>query len=201
MVKRRVMMKSGFEFKDFPKLETERFILRKGTVDDCNDLFELYANENVVKYLPLNLFESVEDAMVEINWYEKIFKEQIGLRWVIEEAKTKKVIGTCGYLNYEKEHNRIEIGYDLKPAYWGQGIMQKTLGKIIHFAFTSMEINKIEAKVEPENKASIRLLGKLNFCQEGVLRQHEFEKGKYVDLVLFSILRSEYNELNEGSRL
>ncbi|MGE7989180.1 GNAT family N-acetyltransferase [Lysinibacillus fusiformis] len=194
-------MKSGFEFKDFPKLETERFILRKGTVDDCNDLFELYANENVVKYLPLNLFESVEDAMVEINWYEKIFKEQIGLRWVIEEAKTKKVIGTCGYLNYEKEHNRIEIGYDLKPAYWGQGIMQKALGKIIHFAFTSMEINKIEAKVEPENKASIRLLGKLNFCQEGVLRQHEFEKGKYVDLVLFSILRSEYNELNEGSRL
>jgi len=195
------MMKSGFEFKDFPKLETERFILRKGTVDDGNDLFELYANENVVKYLPLNLFESVEDAMVEINWYEKIFKEQIGLRWVIEEAKTKKVIGTCGYLNYEKEHNRIEIGYDLKPAYWGQGIMQKTLGKIIHFAFTSMEINKIEAKVEPENKASIRLLGKLNFCQEGVLRQHEFEKGKYVDLVLFSILRSEFNELNEGSRL
>ncbi|MCR8853623.1 GNAT family N-acetyltransferase [Lysinibacillus fusiformis] len=194
-------MKNRFEFKDFPKLETERFILRKGTVDDCSDLFELYANENVVKYLPLNLFESVEDAMVEINWYEKIFKEQIGLRWVIEEAKTKKVIGTCGYLNYEKEHNRIEIGYDLKPDYWGHGIMQETLGKIIHFAFTSMEINKIEAKVEPENKASIRLLGKLNFCQEGILRQHEFEKGKYVDLVLFSILKSEYIELNEESRL
>lgn len=194
-------MKSGFEFKDFPKLETERFILRKGTVDDRNDLFELYANENVVKYLPLNLFKSVEDAMVEINWYEKIFKEQMGLRWVIEEAKSKKVIGTCGYLNYEKEHNRIEIGYDLNPAYWGQGIMQETLGKIIHFAFRSMEINKIEAKVEPENKASIRLLEKLNFCKEGVLRQHEFEKGKYVDLVLFSILKSEYIELNEESRL
>ncbi|MEF7493967.1 GNAT family protein [Lysinibacillus sphaericus] len=194
-------MKSGFEFKDFPVLETERFILRKGTVDDGNDIFELYANENVVKYLPLNLFESPDDAMVEINWYEKIFKEQIGLRWVIEEAKTKKVIGTCGYLNYEKEHNRIEMGYDLHPAYWRQGIMQETLGKIIHFAFTSMEINKIEAKVEPENKASIRLLEKLKFCQEGVLRQHEFEKGKYVDLVLFSMLKSEYIALNEESRL
>ncbi|MCG7435271.1 GNAT family N-acetyltransferase [Lysinibacillus fusiformis] len=194
-------MKSGFEFKDFPKLETERFILRKGTVDDRNDLFELYANENVVKYLPLNLFKSFEDAMVEINWYEKIFKEQMGLRWVIEEGKSKKVIGTCGYLNYEKEHNRIEIGYDLNPAYWRQGIMQETLGKIIHFAFRSMAINKIEAKVEPENKASIRLLEKLNFCQEGVLRQHEFEKGKYVDLVLFSMLKSEYIALNEESRL
>ena len=55
----------------------------------------------MVKYLPLKLLDSVEDAIDEINWYEKIFKEQIGLRWVIEEAKTKKVIGTCGYLNYE----------------------------------------------------------------------------------------------------
>jgi len=185
-------MNSGFEFKDFPKLETERFILRKGVVNDSKDLFELYSNENVVKYLPLKLFDSVEDAIDEINWYEKIFKEQIGLRWVIEETMTQKVIGTCGYLNYEKEHNRIEIGYDLKPEYWGKGIMQEALSKIIHFAFTSMKINKIEAKIEPENKSSIKLLGELGFYKEGVLRQHEFEKGKYVDLAIFSILKSEY---------
>lgn len=192
MVKRGVIMNSGFEFKDFPKLETERFILRKGVVNDSKDLFELYSNENVVKYLPLKLFDSVEDAIDEINWYEKIFKEQIGLRWVIEETMTQKVIGTCGYLNYEKEHNRIEIGYDLKPEYWGKGIMQEALSKIIHFAFTSMKINKIEAKIEPENKSSIKLLEKLDFYKEGVLRQHEFEKGKYVDLAIFSILKSEY---------
>jgi len=185
-------MNSGFKFKDFPKLETERFILRKGVVDDSKDLFELYSNENVVKYLPLKLFDSIEDAIGEINWYEKIFKEQIGLRWVIEETMTQKVIGTCGYLNYEKEHNRIEIGYDLKPEYWGKGIMQEALSKIIHFAFTSMKINKIEAKIEPENKSSIKLLEKLGFYKEGVLRQHEFEKGKYVDLAIFSILKSEY---------
>lgn len=102
------------------------------------------------------------------------------------------MIGTCGYLNYENEHNRIEIGYDLKPEYWGKGIMQEALSSIIHFAFTSMGINKIEAKVEPENISSIRLLEKLNFCQEGVLRQHEFENGKYIDLAILSILKSEY---------
>lgn len=192
MVKKGVMMSINFEFKDFPKLETERFILRKGIVDDCKDIFALYSDEKVVKYLPLTLFASVDDALDELNWYDKIFKEQTGLRWVIEEAKTKKVIGTCGYLNYEKEHNRIEIGYDLNPEHWGKGIMQEALRKIIHFAFTSMGINKIEAKIEPENNSSIRLLEKLNFSQEGVLRQHELEKGKYVDLAIFSILKSEY---------
>ena len=70
--------------------------------------------------------------------------------------------------------------------------MQEALSSIIHFAFTSMGINKIEAKIEPENTASIKLLEKLNFSQEGLLRQHEFEKGKYVDLAIFSLLKSEY---------
>ncbi len=193
-------MNMEFNFEDFPKLETERFILRKGIVDDSQDIFMLYSDENVVKYIPLTLFTSVEDAIYEINWYDKIFKERTGLRWVIEETKTKKVIGTCGYLNYENEHNRIEIGYDLKPEYWGKGIMQEALSSIIHFAFTSMGINKIEAKVEPENTSSIRLLEKLNFCQEGVLRQHEFENGKYIDLAILSILKSEYQKVMKKSR-
>ncbi|MEK5231935.1 GNAT family protein [Lysinibacillus sp. FSL K6-0232] len=185
-------MNVKFEFKDFPTLATERLILRKGIVDDCQDILALYADENVVKYLPLTLFTATEDAIAELNWYDKIFREQTGLRWVIEEAKTKKVIGTCGYLNYEKVHNRIEIGYDLNPEYWGKGLMQEALSNIIHFAFTAMEINKIEAKIEPENIASIKLLEKLRFAKEGVLRQHEFEKGKYVDLAIFSILKNEY---------
>ena len=192
MVKKGSSMHTQFEFTVFPQLETERFILRKGIMDDGQDILRLYSNENVVKYLPLPLFASVEDAIDEINWYEKIFKEQKGLRWVIEEIQTNKVIGTCGYLNYEKEHNRIEIGYDLNPDYWGKGVMQEALSAIIHFAFTSMGINKIEAKIEPENTASIKLLEKLNFSQEGLLRQHEFEKGKYIDLAIFSLLKSDY---------
>ncbi|WP_426251727.1 GNAT family N-acetyltransferase [Paenibacillus pabuli] len=54
-----------------------------------------------------------------------------------------------------------------------------------------LQLNKIEAKVEPQNQASIRLLHKLGFCQEGLLRQHEIEKGRYIDLAVFSKLRRE----------
>ncbi|MGE7693894.1 GNAT family N-acetyltransferase [Lysinibacillus sp. NPDC094177] len=188
-------MSTHFTFTDFPVLETERFILRKAQENDCLDLFELYSNESVVKYIPLEPFNSVEDTKSEMIWYEKIFEEQSGLRWVIEEPVTKKVIGTCGFLNYEKAHNRLEIGYDLIPSYWKKGIMKETLSTIIHFAFTKMNVNKIEAKVVPENITSIKLLEKLNFNQEGMLREHEFEKGNYVDLVIFSILKREYKNL------
>ncbi|KOS68344.1 alanine acetyltransferase [Lysinibacillus contaminans] len=185
-------MNSDFAFIDFPIFETERFILRKAVENDCHDIFELYSDGKVVKYMPFTPFTSIEDAINEMNWYDKIFKEQTGFRWVIEEIESKKVIGTCGFLNYEKAHNRIEIGYDLSPNYWGKGVMKEALNCIIHFAFMTMKINKIEAKVEPENISSSRLLEKSNFYKEGILRQHEFENGKYVDLAIFSLLKSEY---------
>ncbi|MFJ7666374.1 GNAT family N-acetyltransferase [Lysinibacillus sp. NPDC097195] len=182
----------GFSFTHFPTFKTQRFILRQAVVDDCHDLFELYSDEEVTRYLPLAPFVTIENALDELDWYDTIFKEQTGLRWVIEVKESKKIIGTCGFLNYEHAHNRIEIGYDLMPSYWGKGVMKEALQCIIPFAFETMAIHKIEAKVEPANQASITLLEKLNFFKEGVLRQHEFEKGKYIDLAILSLLRSEY---------
>ncbi|MFE4713222.1 GNAT family N-acetyltransferase [Paenibacillus sp. NPDC056722] len=185
-------MNSEFAFIDFPQLKTERFILRRAEEKDRYDIFELYSKEAVAEYMPFIPFTSVENAINEMNWYQKIFKEQSGLRWMIEDSESKKVIGTCGFLNYEKMHNRIEIGYDLNPDFWGKGIMTEVVKCIMHFGFLTMKVNKIEAKVEAENEASIRLMYKLGFHKEGVLRQHEFEKGKYVDLAVFSRLKSEY---------
>ena len=185
-------MNSEVAFVDFPRLKTEHFTLRKEEEKDRYDIFELYSNEDVVKYMPLTPFLSVEDAINEMKWYQKIFKEQSGIRWMIEDSQSKKVIGTCGFLNYEKIHSRIEIGYDLTPNFWGKGIMTEVVKCIMDFGFLTMEVNKIEAKVDPENEASIRLMYKLGFYKEGVLRQHEFEKGKYVDLAIFSKLKSEY---------
>lgn len=184
-------MNSGFTFTVFPELKTERCILREVGADDCAEIYELYSNADVVKYMPFTPFTSVQDARDEMHWYQKIFKEQSGLRWMIEDRESKKVVGTCGFLNYEKIHNRIEIGYDLTPDFWGKGIMTEVVQCVVDFGFLNMSLNKIEAKIEPENEASIRLMNKLGFYKEGVLRQHELEKGKYVDLAVFSKLRSE----------
>ncbi|WP_054027749.1 GNAT family N-acetyltransferase [Bacillus sp. FJAT-28004] len=185
-------MNSGFAFNGFPILRTERVTLRKVEDKDRDDIFELYSNEAVVKYMPFTPFITAEEAINEMDWYHEIFKAQSGLRWMIEHNESKKVIGTCGFLNYEKIHNRVEIGYDLTPRYWGKGIMTEVVKCIMHFGFLTMKVNKIEAKVEPENEASVQLMNKLGFHKEGVLRQHEFEKGRYIDLAIFAKLKSEY---------
>ncbi|MGF6352315.1 ribosomal-protein-alanine N-acetyltransferase [Paenibacillus sp. 4624] len=180
-----------FEFDTFPQIETERFVLRAATDRDSGDLLALYSDETVVEYMPLDPFESEQDALDEMSWYRKIFKEQTGLRWMIEDKQSHRVIGTCGYLGYEEGHHRAEIGYDLLSSCWGKGVMTEVARAVLEFGFNQMQLNKIEAKVDPGNEASIRLLYKLGFQQEGLLRQHEFEKGRYVDLALFSKLQSD----------
>ncbi|MCQ4086493.1 GNAT family N-acetyltransferase [Saccharibacillus sp. JS10] len=182
----------NFDWSVFPRLETPRLLLRQAKPSDREGLFALYGDEEVMRYLPLEAFQSIEEADDEMNWHARIFQEQTGLRWMIEEKATGDFVGTCGFLGIEKEHHRMEIGYDLARQHWGKGLMPEAISAVLHFGFHSLEANKIEARVDPDNAASIKLMDKLHFVQEGILRQHEFEKGRYVDLAAYSILKSEY---------
>ncbi|CAH8771079.1 GNAT family N-acetyltransferase [Paenibacillus dendritiformis] len=185
-------MDTAFTFQEFPRLETERLLLRAMEERDCSDIFDLYSLEEVVRYTPLEAFQSIQDVIREWNWHQEIFAEQSGLRWVIEDKSSAKVIGTCGFLQYEKAHRRTELGYDLAPPYWGRGVMTEAAQRVLSFGFRDIGVNRIEAKIDPENIASERLLLRLGFQKEGVMRQQEFEKGRYVDIAMFSMLRSEY---------
>lgn len=183
-----------FEFKHFPRLETPRLIMREAKPEDRDGLFALYADEEVMRYMPLDPFRSVEEADDELGWHARIFREGTGIRWMIEDRDSGEFAGTCGFLGIEREHNRMEIGYDLAPAFWGRGLMPEAVRAVLGFGFGPLGANKIEARVDPGNAASIRLMDKLGFVQEGLLRQHEYEKGRYVDLAAYSMLRSEHEQ-------
>lgn len=185
-------MEQAFSFQKFPCIETKRLKLRKTEKRDLQDIYELYANEEVVKHTPMDAFITREDAWQEVIWHWEIYTQQIGLRWLIEDKESGKVIGSCGYLNYLKEHSRIEIGYDLAPSFWGRGIMSEAAEAVLDFGFNGLNVNRIVAKVEPRNKASIRLLSRLGFMEESRLRENVFEKETFSDLYLYSLLRSDY---------
>lgn len=186
-------MASLFSFQVFPRMETQRFILRKTEERDIPDLFELYSNPEVVRYTPLLPFSTLEEARHEMNWHLEIFTQQLGIRWMIEDKETGKVIGTCGFLHYVKEYSLSELGYDLSPSYWRSGIMSEVAVPILAFGFRSMQLHRIDAKVEPENEASIRLLTKLGFMLDGELQEYEVEKGQFIELYLFKLLSKQFS--------
>ncbi len=181
-----------FDFTKFPELETERLILREIVPKDVSDLFRIRGDYEVTKYNTGKAYENVEQAakLIEAITDGYIYKRE--LRWGIALKTHDQLIGMCGYNYWDRTDQRGSIGYDLARAYWGKGIMSEALRAIIRFGFTEMALHRIEADASIYNEASINVLQKLAFTQEGIQREQYFEDGTFHDLVLFALLKKDF---------
>ncbi|RUT31558.1 N-acetyltransferase [Paenibacillus zeisoli] len=178
-----------------PELESSRLRLRQLEDNDAPQLFKYWGDDEVVRYLNMSRLESVQDTLDMINLLNGLSETEDTLRWGIELKETGALIGSCGFNVWQLAGaNRGEIGYDLGTAYWGRGYMPEALLTMLEFGYSVMGLNRIEALVLPENAASRRMLSKLGFQEEGLLReyqQNEQEEG-YIDLHLYALLRREF---------
>ena len=74
----------------------------------------------------------------------------------------------------------------------GRGIVTEAVRLVMEFAFSTLNIHRIEAYVAPQNLGSIRVLEKSGFTREGLLRELLFINGKWVDHYMYAILQREY---------
>ncbi|CAM2812161.1 GNAT family N-acetyltransferase [Chryseobacterium flavum] len=172
----------------FPVLETERLILRQLTLNDTQDLFEYFSRDEVMEYYDLETFKTEEDARRIIRHFNSSFEKGKGYRWALELKSSKKVIGTCGYHNWYREHFKAEVGYELNPLFWRQSFMKEALLPVLTFGFETMRLHRVDAFIDPSNISSEKLLTSLNFQAEGILRDFFFEKGKFVDAKIFGLI-------------
>ena len=181
-----------FDFTVFPVLETQRLILREIVSADAEAIFTLRSDAEVTKFNGVPTYVRIEQAHELIESMVKCYYDKRELRWGLTLKGDDRLIGMCGYNYWVRQDYRASIGYDLSRAFWGQGIMPEALRAIIEFGFERMALNRIEADASAENIASIRVLHKLGFQREGLQREQYFEYGEFHDLVLFSLLRSDY---------
>ncbi|PWV94498.1 ribosomal-protein-alanine N-acetyltransferase [Paenibacillus cellulosilyticus] len=177
---------------DFPKLATNRLVLRQLRNEDAGDVFHYFAQDEVTQYYDLASFTEQRQAEELIEQWNDRFRRSEGIRWGITLMGEDRIIGTCGFHSWSKEHNKSEIGYELAPEYWRQGLMSEALAAVIAYGFEELKLNRIEALIDPDNISSRKLLVKSGLREEGLLRDYYFEKGQYVDAVMFSILHKEY---------
>lgn len=104
---------------------------------------------------------------------------------------------TCiGYVSVKPEpgddHHRAHVSYALSAEYWGLGIATDALKKAIAKVFKKFSyLARIEALVEEENKGSQRVLEKVGFRKEGLLRKYGFNKGDIRDMIMYSFLSTD----------
>lgn len=136
--------------KAFPILETERLILREATEEDAKDMFVYLSDQLVIKHMGISACETPEEVLGEIEWYKSIYKNGTGMRWGITLKDSGKVIGSCGFLNRNPKHYRCEVGYELSREHWGKGIANEALERVLQFGFEHLELERIEALIEPK---------------------------------------------------
>jgi len=189
-----------FDFSSMPTLVSERLVLREIRPDrDLAALFDLFADPAVALNTDTGPFTSVGEAEEVMGWITGIFESRHGLRWVIvDKADEDGLIGTCGFNSWQRHNSSAEIGYDLAQARWGEGLMTEALAPMLAFGFGRMGLNRVEADVTVGNVRSARVLLKLGFLEEGLLRQRGYWRDRYHDVRAFALLRDDWQAGSAG---
>lgn len=107
----------------------------------------------------------------------------------------EELVGRFSYFDFNPRNHSAEFGYTVNPKFRRRGIGTKMLAIAVTHLFSMTTLNKLYCQTAAFNLASIKLLERLNFHQDGVLREHHELDGKLWDDYIYSVLRREWREI------
>ena len=175
-------------FGEFPTIHTERLVLRQLSSEDAEALFPLRKDPAVMKYIARPLAKQIEEAHKLIDVINHGYYTNEGITWAITLVDNPTLIGTIGFWRIEKENHRAEIGYLLDPAFQGKGIMYEAMMVVINYGFTNLKLHSVEANIDKDNMASIKLVERCGFVKEAHFKENFYFEGQFLDSVIYSLL-------------
>ncbi len=174
----------------FPVLETDRLHLVEVNKEHAQGLFDNFSNPAVVQYYGMDPMTELVQAEKLVERFKNSFLTGHSMRWAIIRKEDNRFVGTIGLNNLSKGIKRAEIGFEMHPDFWRTGITSEALKAVLHYSFTEMGLHRMGAVTFMDNVASIKLLEKHGFEQEGILRSYLFQGGQSFDARVFSVLKS-----------
>jgi RimJ/RimL family protein N-acetyltransferase len=148
-------------------LETKRLLLRRQVPADLDDLWALYGDPQITKYIP-DAPRSYAEAKEELEWHMNGHPKypELGL-WATIHKETGRFIGRCGLLPWTIEGQlEIEVAYTLAQDYWGQGLATEAARGILNYGFETLNLKRLICLIDPDNLASQRVAEKLGMTLE-----------------------------------
>lgn len=169
------------------RLETDRLIMREWDINDAYDVYEYAKSKKVGPMAGWKPHESVEETKKIIE----MFIEE-NETWAIYSKELKKVIGSIGMHNTDKE-NQLELGYVLAEECWGQGLMVEASKAVIKYGFDNLGLDNIYVGHFSYNKQSKRVIEKLGFRYiETKEKSYKIYDGSMVDDVCYLLSKEEF---------
>ncbi|HEY2628652.1 MAG TPA: GNAT family N-acetyltransferase [Usitatibacter sp.] len=173
-------------------LETARVKLRFVEERDVDAVYAVYSDPVVARYLSRPAQTDRAEAVKMVGNILAGYGDGSSVAFAMERREDGVVMGIVMLFRMHEESRRAEIGYSMARAYWGQGYMDESLRTAIDYAFGPMNLNRLEADIDPRNVSSAKSLVRLRFKAEGVLRERWIVSGEVSDTAYYGLLRAEW---------
>ena len=173
-------------------LTADRVSLRKLAESDTTALFAMFSHPEVMRYWSRPAMSEMAQAETLLQQIRADYETGTSLPLAIERGSDHAFIGNCTLHHFHEASRRAEIGYALARPFWGKGYMHEALQALLAYAFERLDLNRLEADIDPRNAASARSLERLGFRKEGHLRERWIVNGEVSDTGFYGLLRSEW---------
>ncbi|MDN7876089.1 GNAT family N-acetyltransferase [Burkholderia aenigmatica] len=172
-------------------LDTSRLVLRPLRDADAHTFFEIWSDAEAMRYFSFSPMTHIEQAIERVARNVKNAASGQDLICVLELRETGEALGECVLFHANEQCRRAEIGFSLRRKYWSGGYMREAASAVIDHAFGTLRLNRLEADIDPRNAASSRLLERLGFAREGLLRERWIVGDEVSDSALYGLLASD----------
>ena len=159
-----------------------------------NDIYEIYSDEDLLRYTDNEYCKTQEEASQLICKYQKLYDNGDGLFLGIHIKANNSLVGIISVQNINYKHLFCTCSFLLRKKWWSQGIMIEATRSFFSYIFKYSPIYRIEAQVFTANINSIKMLTKLNMQREGRLRKNFLIAGVLEDSYIYSLLKNEFTE-------
>ncbi|KAA3598107.1 MAG: N-acetyltransferase [Calditrichaeota bacterium] len=177
-----------------PTLKTKRLILRPYTLKDSKRV-QLLAGDKEIARTTLLIPHPYADGEAEkwISTHKSSFEAKESVTFAIVSKESNLLIGGIG-LTLSLNHERAEMGYWLGKEFWNQGFTSEAGKALLDYGFSEFKLNRIDAHHFHNNPSSGKVLQKIGMKYEGRQAQYIKKWGKFLDILMYGILRVDWEK-------
>lgn len=177
----------------FPTLLSQRLCLRELVEDDAPALLAIHGDADHMRWFGIDPPRDLDGARARIQTFtEARSLPTPGVRWGLVLRDSGRLVGSCGLFNWNRSWRKCMLGYELAPDLLGRSLMREALQTVLDWAWTEMDLHRVEALVHPDNTRSLGLLRRLGFVAEGLQREVAWWGGQPHDMVQLALLRRDW---------
>lgn len=176
------------------KIETENLILRRFEISDAEAMYNNWASDDeVTKYLTWDSHSSVEVSKDILNIWIDEYNNLNSYNWAITlKEDENNPIGSISVVKLNDEIGIVQLGYCIGQKWWNKGVTSQALNALIKFFIEEVGANRIEARHDPVNINSGKVMLKCGMKFEGTMRQCDRNNQGICDTSMYALLAQDY---------